>query len=273
MTVRSVPHQGSVREPAVAGRFYPADAQRLAATVNALLAACSAPATDAADPVAVIVPHAGYAYSGPVAASGYARLGSVRARVRRVIVLGPAHFVPVTTAAVSTVAAFRTPLGLIPVDVDRCARLVRHELAVASDRPHLPEHSLEVQLPFLQRTLDPGWTLIPVLVGAGGDQSVADLLPLVTDETTLVVCSSDLSHYLPQEQARVRDRRTANAVVARDAAAIGPRDACGAAAIRGLLRWVAGADLHIELLDLRTSADTSGSPSRVVGYGAFTVTR
>ena len=271
MTVRSAAHQRSVREAAVAGRFYPADAKRLATTVDGLLAARAAPAPNAPVAVALIVPHAGYVYSGPVAASGYVRLAPWRVRVRRVVVLGPAHFRSVATAAVPTTQAFRTPLGLLPVDVGCCARLVRDGLAVASDEPHVPEHSLEVQLPFLQRTLDPGWALLPVVVGAGGD--LAELLLAVTDETTLVVCSSDLSHYLPQDQARGRDRRTASAIVARDADAIGPDDACGAAAIRGLLRWAVRADLHIELLDLRTSADTSGDPSRVVGYGAFTVTR
>ncbi len=271
MTVRSAARYGSVREAAVAGRFYPADARQLASTVDGLLAACAAPAPDASAPVALIVPHAGYVYSGPIAASGYARLAPLRSRVRRVVVLGPAHFRSVTTAAVPTVAAFRTPLGLLPVDVGSCAQLVKEGLAVASDEPHVPEHSLEVQLPFLQRTLDPGWTLLPIVVGAGGD--LAELLPAVMDDTTLIVCSTDLSHYLPHRQACERDRRTASAIVAGDADAIGPRDACGAAAVRALLGWAALAGLHVELLDLRTSADTAGDPSRVVGYGAFTVTR
>jgi len=259
-----------VREAAVAGQFYPADAERLAATVDGLLAAARVSAPDAAAPVGLIVPHAGYVYSGPVAASGYARLAPLRGGVRRVVVLGPAHFRSVTTAAVPTVAAFRTPLGVVPVAVDRCTRLVKNGLAVAADGPHAQEHSLEVQLPFLQRTLDPGWSLLPIVVGAGGD--VADLLAAVTDETTLVVCSTDLSHYLPHQQACARDRRTADAIIAGDTGAIGPDDACGAGAVRALLRWATLAGLHIELLDLRTSADTAGDPSRVVGYGAFTVT-
>ena len=159
--------------------------------VDGLLAAARVPVPDAAAPVALIVPHAGYGYSGPVAASGYARLAPLRRRVRRVVVLGPAHFRSVATAAVTTVAAFRTPLGFVPVDVDGCAQLATHRLAVAADGPHAPEHSLEVQLPFLQRTLDAGWSLLPIVVGAAGD--VAELLAAVTDETTLVVCRVDLT--------------------------------------------------------------------------------
>jgi len=271
VTVRSAAHYGSVREAAVAGRFYPADPRQLATTVDGLLAAAAAPAPGDPAPVALIVPHAGYGYSGPVAASGYARLAPLRSRVRRVVVLGPAHFRSVTTAVVPTVAAFRTPLGVLPVDAGSCTELVKHGLAVAADGPHTPEHSLEVQMPFLQRTLDPGWALLPIVVGAGGD--LAELFAAVIDETTLVVCSTDLSHYLPHQQARQRDRRTAGAIIAGDADAIGPDDACGAAAVLTLLRWAALAGLHTELLDLRTSADTAGDPSRVVGYGAFTVTR
>ena len=200
----------------------------------------------------LIVPHAGYVYSGPVAASGYARLAPLRGGVRRVVVLGPAHFRSVATAAVPTAAAFRTPLGVVPVAVDGCTRLVKDGLAVAADGPHAKEHSLEVQLPFLQRTLGPGWSLLPIVVGAGGD--VAELLAAVTDETPLVVCSTDLSHYLPHQQACARDRRTADAIIAGDADAIGPDDACGAGAVRALLRWAALGGLRIELLDLRTSA-------------------
>ena len=271
MTVRSAAHYGSVREAAVAGRFYPADPRQLATTVDGLLAAAAAPAPGAPAPVALIVPHAGYGYSGPVAASGYARLAPLRSRVRRVVVLGPAHFRSVTTAVVPTAAAFRTPLGVLPVDAGSCTELVKHGLAVAADGPHTPEHSLEVQLPFLQRTLDPGWALLPIVVGAGGD--LAELLAVVIDETTLVVCSTDLSHYLPHQQARQRDRRTAGVIIAGDADAIGPDDACGAAAVRTLLRWAALDGLHTELLDLRTSAETAGDPSRVVGHGAFTITR
>ena len=189
--MRPTGHRGSVREAAVAGRFYPADPERLAATVDGLLAAARVPAPDEAAPIGLIVPHAGFVYSGPVAASGYASLAPLRRRVRRVVVLGPAHFRSVTTAAVPTAAAFRTPLGLLPVAVDGCTHLVNQGLAVAADGPHAPEHSLEVQLPFLQRTLDPGWSLLPIVVGAAGD--VAELLAAVTDETTLVVCRVDLT--------------------------------------------------------------------------------
>ncbi len=168
-----------------------------------------------------------------------------------------------------TAAAFRTPLGRVPVDEARRAQILGGGLGVASDRAHGPEHSLEVQLPFLQRVLTNGWRVLPVVVGADGDAAAADLLALVVDETTLVVCSTDLSHYLPYDRARAQDRLTADAVLARDAGAIGPRDACGAAALRGFVRWSVLSELRIELLDLRTSGDTAGDRARVVGYGAF----
>ena len=259
------------RRPAVAGLFYPADAGELRRTVDRMLG--QAPrATDAAPPVALIAPHAGYPYSGPVAASAYARVAIVGG-VRRVIVLGPAHFVPVPTMAVPAAAAFVTPLGPVPVDTRMCDRIVDLGLARCADEPHAPEHSIEVQIPFLQRALGSGWELVPIAVGADGDAAVVDVLDLLTGDGVLVVCSTDLSHYLTLEQARVRDRRTAEAIVARTIEAIGPHDACGAAPLRGLLRWAVRHELVVDLLDLRTSGDTVGDPARVVGYGAFAVRR
>ncbi|HEY5841906.1 MAG TPA: AmmeMemoRadiSam system protein B [Mycobacterium sp.] len=256
----------------MAGRFYPSDAGELRRTVDRMLAEAR-PATKATTPAAVIAPHAGYRYSGPIAASAYARLGSGARAVRRVVVLGPAHFVPVPTIAVPAAAAFATPLGTVPVDTGMCGRIVDLGLARRTDEPHAPEHSIEVQIPFLQRTLGSRWELVPIVVGAAGERAVADVLDVLFSAGTLVVCSTDLSHYLPREQARARDRRTAEAIVTCDIEAIGPRDACGAPALRGLLGWARDHEPVVDRLDLRTSADTVGEPSRVVGYGAFTVTR
>lgn len=270
-----VPSRGAIRIPAVAGRFYPADPRLLAETIDGLLAGAVAPAPATAPIAALVVPHAAYRYSGPVAASAYARLlprpSSFREPPRRVALIGPAHYVAVPTAAVPVATAFVTPLGVIQVDDVGVAALVRAGLAEATDEPHLPEHSLEVQLPFLQRVLGDGWTLLPVAVGSGADNAAADILDAVADDETLVVCSTDLSHYLPHEQAVLRDRATATAVVGGDAAAIGDRDACGAAALRGFVRWAGAHRRRIQLLDLRTSGDTAGDRDRVVGYGAFLV--
>ncbi len=263
-----------VRPAAVAGTFYPGDADELAAVVDSLLAGARLRAGEGAvgqAPVVLVVPHAGYVYSGPVAASAYER---VRDRpVRRVAVLGPAHYVPLTGIAVPASAAFATPIGEIPVEVGTCAALAeRHDCITVDDRPHRPEHSIEVQLPFLQRVLDDGWTCVPLVVGETEPDQVADVLDtLCFGGDLLPVVSTDLSHYLDRGSAGRRDRHTAQAVVDRDAAAIGPRDACGAFPLRGLLCWARRHDLTVRLLHLGTSADTVGDPQRVVGYGAFAV--
>jgi MEMO1 family protein len=267
----------AVREPAVAGAFYDADPARLASTVDALLGDAPAPAPGTGRPAALVVPHAGLGYSGPVAATAYAHLRP-QAAVRHVVLLGPSHFVPLPGMAVPAAAGFATPLGVVPVDVARCLQLAASFPAVeVDDRPHREEHALEVQLPFLQRVLGDAFTLVPVVVGGAAPGSVADVLDAVgaerTDDAgdTVVLVSTDLSHYLDAESATGRDRSTADAVVRRDPGAIGSRDACGAAPLRGLLAWALRHDLGVTLLDLRTSADTAGGRSRVVGYGAFRI--
>ena len=262
-----------VRPPAVAGSFYPADRGTLADLVDSLLTAAGATSAPVEDgglpPRALVVPHAGYVYSGPVAAAAYHRLP--RAGIGTVALLGPAHHVRVEGIAGPTTSGFRTPLGTVPVDTATCARLEREGLASLTDRPHAREHSLEVQLPFLQAVLGTGWSLVPLAVGAASDDQVADCVEALTGTApdTFVLISTDLSHYLDQDSARELDRRTAAAVVALRPDLIGHRDACGAVPLRGLLTWARRHDLDMELLDLRTSADTAGDPSRVVGYGAF----
>ena len=262
----------NVRPAAVAGSFYPGDADELVAVVDTLLEQARFEASAGAvtpSPVALVAPHAGYTYSGPVAASAY---NVLRDRpVRRVAVLGPAHFVPLTGIAVPLAAAFATPIGEVPVEVRGCAALAeRQECVTIDDRPHGPEHSIEVQLPFLQRVLAHGWTCLPLVVGATDAEQVADVLDaLTTDGDTLPVVTTDLSHYLDLPSAQERDRRTAQAVLDRDAAAVGRHDACGAFALRGLLHWARRHELDVRLLRRGTSADAGGDNRRVVGYAAF----
>ncbi len=265
-----------VRPPAVSGRFYPADPHALTATLDACFAAARpAPHTPGAPgapaPRALVVPHAGYVYSGPVAASAYARIAG--APFDRVVLLGPSHHVALRGMAVPTVDAFATPLGRVPIDTDARTQALDVPHVVADDLPHALEHSLEVQLPFLQRVLGP-FTLLPVVVGDATAAEVAALLDVVwpPDATgTLVVVSTDLSHYHPDAEAQALDARTAAAIVAGDAAAIRGVDACGVRPLRGLLTVARDRHLRVEQLDLRNSGHTAGDRSQVVGYGAFAV--
>ena len=256
------------RPAAVAGRFYPADPAELAAVVDAALHEVE-PRAPELPPKALIVPHAGYLYSGPIAASAYARLVPHRARIRRVVLLGPAHFVPVAGLAVSGAAAFRTPLGTVAVDDELRRRVLELPQVEVDDRAHAREHSLEVQLPFLQRVLD-RFTILPLLAGHPTPAETADVLARVWDAPeALLVVSSDLSHYHDYVTAAARDGRTAAAIVARDVDGIDVEDACGSAAVRGLLALARRRDLTVRLLDLRSSGDTEGPRDEVVGYGAF----
>jgi hypothetical protein len=248
----------------VAGVFYPADPGDLARTVDALLDAAAGPPGRAA-PVALVAPHAGYVYSGPVAASAYALVRGTG--VERVAVLGPAHFVPLRGFAVPGVDAWRTPLGDVALDED-LRPVATAAGAVVDDGPHEPEHSIEVQLPFLLRALGDRVRVLPVAVGATPHDAVAELVGALAPNA-LVVVSTDLSHYHDAETARALDRRTADAVLGREPEAIGAEDACGVFALRGFAAFARRADLAVELLDLRNSADTAGDPRRVVGYGAF----
>jgi len=261
-----------VRPAAVAGSFYPGDPEELTALVDLLLerARLRAPESGVATaPVALVAPHAGYVYSGGVAASAYSLLRD--RSVRRVAILGPAHFVPLKGIAAPSAAAFATPIGEVPVDVHMCAEMADlQEWVTIDDRPHRPEHSIEVQLPFLQRVLADGWTCVPLAVGVTAPEQIAEVLDsLCVNGDTLPVVSTDLSHYLDQPSAQDRDRHTAQAVVDRDAAAIDAHDACGAFALRGLVHWARTHELEIRLLRLGTSADAGGDPRRVVGYAAF----
>ena len=258
-----------VRPTAVAGRFYPADPDTLAALVDRLLAKVPS-SGHRSRPVALVAPHAAFRFSGPVAATVYAHLSRWSGDVARVVVLGPAHFTPLRGMALPTVDAFETPLGPVAVDADARA-VVGGGLpaVVVDDEPHASEHAIETQLPFLIRTL--GWavSVLPVVVGDTPPTAVATLLSELDAPGTVVVVSTDLSHYLNRAQACERDTRTAAVVLARNGEALRPGDACGFHPLRGLLCHAADRDLVVEQLQLATSADTGGDPGRVVGYGAF----
>ena len=258
----------AVRPAAVAGSFYPGDPAALAAEVAGYLAGAPRGAGDARAPKAIIAPHAGYVYSGPVAASVYARLAPLHGRIRRVVLAGPAHRVHVHGVAIPSVRAFASPLGEVALDTAALEAIGALPFVETSDRAHALEHSLEVHLPFLQSVLG-DFRLVPLVVGdARPDEMAALLEALWGGAETLVVVSSDLSHYLPYEAARARDAGTARAILRLDARLAG-EDACGAAPVNGLLELARRRGLEAQLVDLRNSGDTAGGRDRVVGYGAF----
>jgi MEMO1 family protein len=261
---------GWTRPSAVAGSFYPSDPAALRRAVAAHLAGVAPPGdrADAGTPKALIAPHAGYVYSGPIAATAYQTLAAARGTVRRVVLAGPAHFVPVRGVAVSSADAFATPLGPVTVDDAARTRALAVDGTVVDDAAHAGEHSLEVHLPFLTEVLGPV-PVLPLLVGRAAPVVLADVLDaLWGDDETRVVVSTDLSHYHDDAAAKAIDRETADAIVAR-CDTLDPERACGAGAVLGLLEAARRHGLNVRLLDLRTSADTSGDPWRVVGYGAF----
>jgi MEMO1 family protein len=258
----------TVRPPAVAGSFYPADAGCLRAAVEGYLATANG-SRGAATPKAVIAPHAGYVYSGPVAGHAFAALGEGAAAIRRAVVVGPAHFVPFRDIAVPRAAAFRTPLGEVPLDQDAIERIRDLPQVKLADTPHEPEHALEVELPFLQAVLA-DFALVPLLVGEAAAGEVAQVMErLWGGPETLIVISSDLSHYEAYDRAREHDAATAAAIERLDASSIGPRDACGWLAVAGALVAAGRRGMQVTRLDLRNSGDTAGSRDQVVGYGAW----
>lgn len=263
----------TVRLPVVAGTFYPSDPRRLRAQIDYVLAHAQPRPAHAPPAKAIVAPHAGYIYSGPIAATAYRAIEARRNDVERVVLLGPSHRVPLTGMAVPSVDALRTPLGDVPVDDVARRHIAVLPGVVTDDRPHADEHSLEVHLPFLQHLLTKPWRVVPIVVGNAAPIDVADVLAaLWGGSETLVVVSSDLSHYHDYATSAVLDQRTAQAIVGRDVDAITPEDACGAHPVRGLLELSRRAGFEVELLDLRNSGDTAGDRTKVVGYGAFAVT-
>ena len=263
--------QPEVRPAAVAGMFYPGAATVLAAAVRAYLSESGSAESPAALPKALIVPHAGYVYSGPVAACAYRLLGASRTTIRRVVLLGPVHRVPIRGLGLPAADAFATPLGLVRVDREAVA-IARELPQVRVSAPaHAHEHSIEVQLPFLQSVLD-DFAIVPFAVGDASGEEVAEVIDrLWGGPETLFVVSSDLSHYHAYDQARALDRATATAILALDAS-LDHEQACGATPINGFALCARRHGLFAQLLDLRNSGDTAGDKLRVVGYSAFAFT-
>lgn len=254
------------RAPAVAGSFYPQDRVELAAMVNGFLAACR---SDAPAPKAVIAPHAGHIYSGPVAASAYARVARAKGTITRVVLLGPSHRVPLRGLAASSATAFTTPLGQIPVDQAALREIERLTQVMVSDEAHRWEHSLEVHLPFLQIVLGE-FSLVPLVVGEATAQEVDEVLEILWGgPETLIVVSSDLSHYHDYQSAQHLDRATSAAITALRSEDIRHEQACGRNPILGLLTAARRHGMHAETIDLRNSGDTAGPRDQVVGYGAY----
>lgn len=258
----------TVRRPAVAGSFYPGDPRVLARTLNGLLdEAASLVPPGAPVPKAVIVPHAGYVYSGPMAARAYARLAPARGRITRAVVLGPVHRVPVRGLALPGCEALATPLGELPVDTAGCEAALRLPSVLTAPEAHAWEHSLEVQLPFLQAVLG-DIAIVPLAVGDATARTVADVIAALRGgEETVIVISTDLSHYLPHDLAVEVDEETVERILALDPTLTHDR-ACGATPLVGMLLAARETGMRPEFLGRCTSADTAGQPDRVVGYCA-----
>ena len=255
-----------IRKPAVAGFFYPADPKVLGDQIDSYLQAVSQPLPP---PKALIGPHAGTVYSGPVAATAYKSLVSVRERIKRIILLGPAHRVGFEGLAVSQADFFETPLGKIPVDKKSLDKVMKLPQVHPLDEAHREEHSLELHLPFLQKVLG-DFTLVPLLVGIAEPQDVAQVLEKLWGGTeTLIIISSDLSHYLPYETAKKMDQKTAKKIENLRWQELEERDACGFFPVRGFLLAAQGHHMKGKIVDLRNSGDTVGHKERVVGYGSF----
>lgn len=256
----------AVREPAVSGMFYPAEAGALTGMVQDFLSRSS---SEGAAPKALIAPHAGYPYSGPTAAHAYARIRPVADRIQRVVLLGPAHRWPFRGIAAHSADYFRTPLGDVPVDQAVRDKILQRPDTVTLDAAHEGEHSLEVHLPFLQHLLD-DFQVVPLVLGDADTETVASLLnDLWGGEETLIVISTDLSHFLDYDTAYERDRATADQILACRPEGIGDYDACGRVPLRGLLAAARERGMNMELIDLCNTGDTANVRDRVVGYAAF----
>ena len=257
----------TTRPAAVAGLFYPADPGRLQTEVLELLGGASP--TSKVMPKALIAPHAGYVYSGRVAGAAFAKLRASAQTIRRVVLIGPAHYVYLSGIAAPRVDAFETPLGRVLVDTETCSQIGCFEFVTQTDAPHAPEHALEVALPFLQTILS-SFRLVPLVVGDAAPQEVACLLQqLWGGPETLIVISSDLSHYHSHETAQRLDLATAEAIEQGDWVSLGSSQACGWVAVAGLLIESRRRGLEVCRLALCNSGDTAGSRDRVVGYGAW----
>lgn len=257
-----------IRQPAVAGTFYPANPEKLQKMLSTYLGAAKGAAKV---PKAMIVPHAGYIYSGEIAASAYARLKEGADKIKRVVVLGPSHRVGFKGLAVSRAEFFNTPLGEIPLDTVAIQSLLALPFVGYMDEAHHLEHSLEVQLPFLQTVLK-DFKLIPIVAGEASAEQVAQVLELFyDDEETLIVISSDLSHYHDYATAQRLDKETSDKIEHLQYQQLDYESACGRVGVSGLLALAQKKSLQIKNIDLRNSGDTAGDKKRVVGYGAYII--
>jgi len=257
-----------MRPPAVAGLFYPENANELRHDVKGYIAGSPPPAAVAGRPKALIVPHAGYQYSGPVAGVAYRQLRDWSATIRHVVMIGPSHRVPIRGLAVPSADSFATPLGQVPIDVAGRERLLELGLVGISDEAHAAEHSLEVQLPFLQVVLE-DFDILPITVGFAPAERVARVIDAAWGgPDTLILVSSDLSHYHTWDEARQLDAETTRAIVERRSD-LPDEQACGACGINGLMQVARRRGLTVAVLDQRNSGDTAGDRSRVVGYGSY----
>ena len=258
-----------IRNPSVAGLFYPANPESLHRDIDSFLHAV--PPLPPRRPKAIVSPHAGYVYSGPVAAFAYAAVRPFAADIQRVVLFAPAHRLPFRGLAVPSSDCFRTPLGDVPVDRDGVATALQQPGVEMLDAAFDQEHAIEVQLPFLQEAVG-DFHLVPVVAGMADDHEVTGVMAaLWGGEETLFVISSDLSHYLDYESARERDQQTRLAIETLRPEALEGHDACGYIPLRGLLSVARDKGLHVETLDMRNSGDTAGPRDRVVGYGSYAV--
>lgn len=257
-----------IRPAAVAGMFYPDDPRQLRYVIEKYL---SETVDNGEPPKAIIVPHAGYVYSGPIAATAYSRLRQVTDRISRVILIGPAHRVYFKGIAIPSCDKFATPLGEVPLDHEAIAQVTGLPNVVELDEAHSYEHSLEVHLPFLQIVLK-SFRLVPLLAGDTDGGVVEQVLDVLWGgDETLIVISSDLSHYHDYATAKAMDSATSQAIEALAPQRIGEEDACGRIPIAGLLGAARRRGLHVKTVDLRNSGDTAGPRDQVVGYGAYVV--
>ncbi len=261
----------NIRPPAVAGMFYPENPITLKDMIeHDLVQAMSTSVISA--PKVLIVPHAGYIYSGSIAASAFALLEPYRHQIKRVIIIGPSHRVGFNGVAISSADAFDTPLGAIPIDKSAQAKLSEVAGVHIFDEAHVAEHSLEVQLPFLQIMLDK-FSIVPIVAGDASPQLISKIIETLWGESeTLIVISSDLSHYHQYQTAQQLDKITSQAILALDVNTVDSQHACGCVGIKGLLTFALRHPLKASILDVRNSGDTAGSKDRVVGYGAYLFT-
>ena len=260
-----------IRTPTVAGMFYPSNPKELEASVKYYLTEAAAkfePAAKSA-PKAIIAPHAGYVYSGLTAAAVYNRLAPARDIIKRVVILGPCHRVAVNGLALPSTEVFATPLGEVPLDMDGVASIVALAQVEIFNDTHIEDHSLEVHLPFLQKVLS-AFSIVPLIVGQASPEQVTEVLEtLWGGPETLILISSDLSHYLAYDRAKTLDDQTRQAIERLDAEALSSEQACGRHSIKGLLQLARQKGLTVKTADVRNSGDTAGTKDRVVGYGSW----